>query len=256
MLNYSRRNIDFVNIFATINKTTKGTMMNEVLDKLPQTPLYENFNQFLAEAIQDKDDRAKILDYVMKSQIIGNPLMEEFYMTQSSAVFQLICHKKSWDVFMNDIDGWIETLEPRMAESAMLFFEGLKDFTQDIGQELKIATAGVNKGLAFAHAGMVEQTDRLVAQAKESINASAAQAKLNIDTHFHNKQIDMIAEFEKERRKTQNKFIESINTSIAPHVAKVFAAAADKKTALKFARDVGVCLVAFSIFSGLRWMFF
>ena len=230
--------------------------MNEVLDKLPQTPLYENFNQFLAKAIQDKDDRAKILDYVMKSQIIGNPLMEEFYMTQSSAVFQLICHKKSWDVFKNDIDAWIETLEPRMEESAHDFFEALKVFTDDIGIKLKTATAGVNQGLALAHAGIVEQTDRLIEQAKESINASATQAKINIDTHFHNKQIDMIAEFEKERIKTKRSFMESINTSIAPHVAKVFEAAADKRSALKFGRDVGVCLVAFSIFSGLRWVFF
>lgn len=231
-------------------------MMNEVLDKLPKTPLYENFNQFLVEAVQDKEDRAKILDYVIKSQIIGNPLLEEFYMTQSSAVFQLICQKKSWDVFKNDIDSWIETLEPRIGETAEAFFEGMFEFTKDIGNELKAATAGVNKGLALAHAGMVEQTERLIEQAVATINASAAEAKLNIDTHFHNKQIDMIGEFEKERRKTQNRFIESINTSIAAHVAKVFAAAADKNAAFKFARDVGVCLVAFSIFSGLRWMLF
>lgn len=230
--------------------------MNEVLDKLPQTPLYKSFNEFLAEAISNNEDRAKILDYVQKSQIMGNPLMEEFYMTQSSAVFQLICQKKSWDVFRNDIDGWVETLEPRMAESAMMFFEGLKDFTQDIGQQLKTATAGVNKGLALAHAGMVEQTDRLVEQAKQSINASAAQAKLEIDTHIYNKQIDMIADLEKERLKTKRSFIEAINTSIGQNVAKVFAATADKNKALKFARDVGVCLVAFSIFSGLRWLFF
>lgn len=231
-------------------------MMNHVLDKLPQTPLYENFNHFLSEAIQDKDDRAKVLDYVINSQIIGNPLMEEFYMTQSSAVFQLICQKKSWDVFKNNIDEWTESLEPRMQDAAEGFFEGMQDFSKNIATDLKVATAGVNKGLELAYLGMVEQTDRLVEQAVIDINAGVAQAKLDMDKYFIDKQADMIAVNESERRKTQRSFIEAINTSIAPHVAKVFEAAGDKKTALKFARDVGVCLVAFSIFSGARWLFF
>ena len=230
--------------------------MNDVLDKLPTTPLYENFNHFLSEAIQDKDDRAKVLDYVIKSQIIGNPLMEEFYMTQSSAVFQLICQKKSWDVFKTDIDEWTETLEPRMQEAAEGFFEGMLQFSQDIGKDLKVATDGVNKGLELAYLGMVEQTDRLVELTNARIKESADKAKLMVDAHFSELNIKMIANAETERRNVQKSFIDSMNTSMIPHIDKVFASSNDKFKTKTILRDVSVCLGAFCIFQLLKLYIF
>ena len=230
--------------------------MNDVLDNLPKTPLYENFNQFLAESIENKDDRAKILDYVINSQIIGNPLLEEFYMTQSSAVFQLICQKKSWEVLRTNIDDWTETVEARMQESAESYFEGMLQYSQEISKGLKVATDGVNEGLASAHAGMVEQTDRLVELTNTRIKESADKAKLMVDAHFSDLNIKMIANAETERRNVQKSFIDSMNTSMIPHINKAFSSSNDKFKTKTILRDVAVCLGAFCIFQLLKLFIF
>lgn len=230
--------------------------MNEVLDKLPITPLYENFNEFLAQAIQDKDDRAKVIDYVIKSQIIGNPLMEEFYMTQSSAVFQLICMKKSSDVIKTDMDEWVGALEPRMQEIAEVFFSSMMSFIKSASADLKSSTGNVTKGLELSYLGLVEQTDRLIAQSNEDMQSRSKELMHALTAHFESLEMNLMSVAESERRKAQMSFIEAMNKSMGPHIEEAFASTTDNFKMRKIVRDVAVCLGAFCIFSGLRWMFF
>ena len=54
--------------------------MNELLENLPKTPLYENFTKYL-NSLKNEDSEA-ILGYVLDSKIPGNPVLEELFMRE------------------------------------------------------------------------------------------------------------------------------------------------------------------------------
>ena len=191
----------------------------------------DNINQLIAEFPQEQ--QAEVLDYLRNSQTLGNPILEEFFIREHASLLQLKKHEDLRKSYQLDLDNWVAGLEPRLHEQANNFFESIEEHV----------TVQVDN-LVKANEVMAEALDRAVETAKAEIEASAASQEKKIAETF-----------ELERRKVQRMFIETLNEKLDPHVQNAFKKSSDKFTAKAIIRDVGVVLIAFCLFYGLKFFF-
>lgn len=222
-------------------------MQELLLDKLPKTPLYESFGKYL-NTLKNEDGEA-ILKYLLSSPIIGNPVLEELFMREQSAVFQLMVHDQAYGVFREDIDNWIAGLEPRFQGAAQEFFDGITDFVGDAAKVLNQTGQKISTDLVQAQATLVTETSKVIA-------AGAVQLKAALDAHAGELEARLSATAESERKKVVKALVDSLNAKLDPHVEKAFNSSTDKFRLKTIARDIGVVLIAFCIYSGMKAVFF
>jgi|GEM_PF-2662592 len=204
----------------------------EMVQGLPKTPLYESFSKYLSTLKPEESE--KVLDYIQTHHILGNPMLEELFMREQSMVFQLLCHEEAASAFRSRMDEWMDSLEPRLMETATEFFEGLSEFTREQKHEvMKVFTTGS-------------------AMQKEAMDRHAADLAALAKKHQDN----LTAAANEERTRVAAALVQALNNKLDPHVEKAFRASADKFRALTILRDVAVVLGAFCIYSGLKAMFF
>lgn len=228
--------------------------MNEFLEKLPKTPLYENFTKYL-NSLKSEDSEA-ILGYVLSSKIPGNPVLEELFMREQSAVFQLLVHNEAYGAFREDVDVWIAGLEPRFQGAAEEFFNGLTDFVGDAAALLMKSGDQVAHDLVQAQATLVTETGKV-------IQAGAVQLKAALDAHAQEKMAELQAyaeserkSLEAERKRVAKVLVDRFDETIAPHIKKSFLASTDEFRFKRIAYRVGEFFVAISMFQGLKIFFF
>lgn len=188
-------------------------------------------NELISEF--DKDKQAKLLTYLQSSNILGNPVLEEFFMREHASVLQLMKHEELRKRFQLDMDNWITSLEPRLQDHVQRFFD---DFTGNLEEHVKtVASANFSFGKAL---------DKAVAAAEKEIEAKAIALTTNL-AHVA----------ESERRKVQEALIKTLHGKLDPHVQKAFASTTDKFTAKVILRDLAILLAGMSIFWGLTHLF-
>ncbi|VTU34436.1 hypothetical protein [Variovorax sp. RA8] len=227
--------------------------MEELIDKLPKTPLYENFAKYL-NTLKDEESEA-ILKYILGSSIIGNPLLEEFFMTEQRSVYQLLVHRQAYEVFKEDVDNWIAGLEPRFNDAGEVFFNGMQDFVGQGALILKQAGTQISHDLVQAQARLVTETDKV-------IQAGAVQLKAALDDHASELEKRLtataVAEVNKlsdERKKVAKVLVDRFDETIEPHI-KSFRSSTDEFTFKRIAYRVGEFFLAIAIYQGLKAVFF
>ena len=185
-------------------------------------------NQLIAEFPKERQE--KILNYLQKSEILGNPLLEEYFIREHGAVLQLMKHEELCKRFQLDLDGWIAGLEPKLQSVAFEFFRSVEEHVSE----------QVNN-LVHANQTMAQALDNAVETAKAEIEASARELTSKLE-----------AAAELERRRVQEKLITTLNSKLDPHVENAFKASSDKFTAKSILRDVGVVVVGLCIFYGMK----
>ena len=221
--------------------------MKDLIDKLPKTPLYENFAKYL-NTLKDEESEA-ILKYILGSSIIGNPLLEEFFMTEQRSVYQLLLHRQAYEVFKEDVDNWIAGLEPRFNGAGEVFFNGMQDFVGDSAKILQQTGVQISRDFVQAQARLVIETDKV-------IQAGAVQLKAALDAHAQELEARLSATAESERTKVAKALVTTLNGKLDPHVEKAFSSSTDKFKFKTIVRDIAVVFVAFCIYSGMKAVFF
>ena len=188
----------------------------------------DNINLLIAE--YPKDKQAKLLEFLQNSQILGNPLLEEYFIREHASVLQLMKHEELRKQYQLDLDNWVSGLEPRLQEQAVEFFASIEEHVS-----LQVAK------IVKANELMADALDNAVETAKAEIEASARELTSKLE-----------AAAESERRRVQEKLINSLNSKLDPHVEKAFKASSDKFRALSIARDVGVVVLGLCIFYGIK----
>ena len=188
-------------------------------------------NQLIAEFPKDRQE--DLLNYLQKREILGNPLLEEYFIREQGAVLQLMKHEELCKRFQLDLDGWIAGLEPKLQGFAFEFFHSIEEHVTD-----------QVKNLVCANQTMAQALDKAVETALAEIEARAADLT---------KKMECVAE--SERRRVQEKLITTLNDKLDPHVEKAFKVSSDRFTAKSMLRDVGVVIVGLCIFYGMKMFF-
>lgn len=191
----------------------------------------DNINLLIAE--YPKEKQAQLLEFLQSSQILGNPLLEEYFIREHASVLQLMKHEELRKQYQLDLDNWVAGLEPRLQEQAVEFFASIEEH---VSRQVE--------NLVQANLVMAEALDNAVKTAQGEIAASAKQLTEKLE-----------AAAESERRRVQEKLISSLNSKLDPHVEKAFKKSSEKFRALSILRDVGVVVVGLCIFYGIKMFF-
>lgn len=191
----------------------------------------DNINLLIAE--YPKEKQAQLLAFLQASQILGNPLLEEYFLREHASVLQLMKHEELRKQYQLDLDNWVAGLEPRLQEQAVEFFSSIEEHvSRQVEKIIK------------ANELMADALDNAVETAKAEIEASARELTSKLE-----------AAAESERRRVQEKLISSLNSKLDPHVEKAFKKSSDKFRALLILRDVGVVVLGLCIFYGIKMLF-
>ena len=191
----------------------------------------DNINLLIAE--YPKEKQAQLLEFLQASQILGNPLLEEYFIREHASVLQLMKHEELRKQYQLDLDNWVAGLEPRLQEQAVEFFASIEEHV----------SRQVEK-IVKANELMADALDNAVETAKAEIEASARELTSKLE-----------AAAESERRRVQEKLISSLNSKLDPHVEKAFKASSDKFTSKSIIRDVVVVVAGLCIFYGIKMFF-
>jgi len=188
----------------------------------------------------EDSERAEVLQYLQESHILGNTLLEAHFIAEHEAGKQLALIEASRAAWEQKIDGWVDSLEPRLHAQAEGFFDGLQDFV----------IAGT-KAMDFR-----EPLTQLKAEVKKLSAEVVASTKAQLDAQLKEHQEKLAEVAEQERRKIQTSLIKTLDAKLGPVVEQAFKDSSDKFRVKALLRDVGLMTLAVGIALGLKSLFF
>ena len=188
----------------------------------------ENIYKLIAQFPEEQG--AELLEYVTQNHILGNPLLEEYFIREHASILQIKKFDEIKAQFDLDITDWTEGLEPK-----------LQDLTYALISSLQTHIDKQVEKVVKANTLMAEAVDKAVEAGKDEIKAKAKEM---------NETFADLAD--KERRRVKTALIETLNAKLDPYIAKAFKASTDRHTAKGFFRDTLVVVVAMGIVFGIK----
>lgn len=189
-------------------------------------------NQAINKHLSELSDteRAEVLQYLQNYSILGNSVLEGFYLAQVNSVKSLAGYEARIEAIQAKTDEWANSLEPRLQAQAEGFFDGMTDF---------VSTEAVKVQAAIA-----------------AMHDKSKQHQATLNGHLKDLEIKYRAVADSERTKVTSALVATLKEKLEPHVEAAFKNSSDKFSMWSMGRDVLVMTIAFGIALGVKaWLF-
>ena len=222
--------------------------------ELPKLPTWESFNNHLNSL--DEHERIAIFEYIREGQIIGNPVLENYFIVERSAVLTLQSYQKASELFKQDFEKWASTIEPQLNETATEFFKGMAQYTASTATSLALVGKKISEQTQQASRDLQGDLNKFVEFGAEQLGERLAEHQASLDNKLEMLMVQLGDKSDGERRRVIKALTETLNSKLAPVVASAFKASSDRFTMRAITRDFGIVFVAMALCLGLKAIFF
>ena len=218
--------------------------------ELPKLPTWESFNNHLNSL--DESERIAIFEYIKDGQIIGNPVLENYFIVERSAVLTLQSYQKAAELFKQDFDKWASTLEPQLNETATEFFKGMAQYTASTATSLALVGKKISEQTQQASRELQGDLKRFVEFGAEQLSERLTEHEASLDNKLEVLMAQLGDKSDGERRRVTKALTETLNSKLAPVVSVAFKASSDRFTLKAITRDFGIVFLAMALCLGLK----
>lgn len=202
-----------------------------------------DINQYLSAL--SNEERIETLKYLQDSGTLGNPILESLFQAQVDSEQTLKQLQLKSNEIKQDTNEWFQSVEKRLEASAEEYFNSLSEF---VGEQ----SALFSRSKEDMEATMLNLPQHIIQSVRDLIEHEEKQFKERLQVAEFEWTMRIKAMSEEERNKATAALEKTLKSKLQGAVEVVFRQSLDKFKFLVILRDIGVVLVAFGLYSGIK----
>ncbi|QNP48372.1 hypothetical protein [Diaphorobacter aerolatus] len=195
------------------------------------------------------EERSKTFEYLEKSEILNNPILEQYFVFQYQSAQRMNGLREDLEGIEQVGDKWRQEFVENLQQEANVFMDSMAEFVAEQTYKLKQESDNMAKTIVNLPPHVIQSVRDLIEHEKAQFEKDMTARQLNWGFR--------LAELtETERNKILKELRTTMKTELKPAVENVFGSTLDKFKLKVVCRDIGVVLIAFGLFQGIKAILF